>query len=59
MDFITPQNRQQVTFRSFEFKITADNPIRFLEVFVEHLELEKLSFVVLELKTEGQPRFEA
>jgi transposase/microcompartment protein CcmL/EutN len=59
MDFITPQNRQQITFSSLEDKISADNPVCFLEAFVEHLELEKLSFVVPELKTEGRPRFEA
>ena len=58
MDFITPQNRQQITFSSLEDKITADNPVRFLEAFVEQLELEKLSFVVPELKTEGRLSFE-
>jgi hypothetical protein len=57
MDFITPQNRQQITF-SLEDKITADSTIRFLEAFVEHLEPEKLSFVVSELKTVGQINFE-
>ena len=37
----------------------AGNPDRFLQTFLEHLELEKLRFVVPELKTEGRPRFEA
>lgn len=36
----------------------ADNPVRFLEAFVAHLVLGKLSFVVLELKTEGRLSFE-
>jgi hypothetical protein len=58
MDFTTPQNRNQITFSSLEDKIAADNPVRFLEGFVEHLELEKLNFVVPELKTEGWLSFE-
>jgi len=58
MDFITPQNRQQITFSSPEDKIAAENPVRFLEAFVVHLELKKLSFIVPELKTEGQINFE-
>jgi hypothetical protein len=36
MDFINSQNRQQITFSSLEDKITVDNPVRFLGVFVEH-----------------------
>ena len=59
MDFITPQNRHQITFSSLEDKITADNPVRFLEAFVEHLELDKLNFIVPTLKTEGRPRYAA
>jgi hypothetical protein len=58
MDFINPQNRRQITFSSLEDKITADNSVRFLEGFVEHLELGKLNFVVPELKTEGWLSFE-
>lgn len=56
MDFITPQNGQQITFSSLENKITADNPVRFLEAFVEHLELDKLQFVVHAIKTEDGTR---
>lgn len=59
MDFITSQNLQQITFSSLEDKITADNPVRFLEAFVEHWDLDKLNFVVPQFKPEGRPRFEA
>ena len=59
MDFITPQNRQQITFSSLEDKISANNTVRFLEAFAEHLEPEKLSYVVPELKTNSPPHFEA
>ena len=37
MDFITPQGRQQISFNSLEDKIQTDNPVRFVEAFVEHL----------------------
>ena len=44
MDYITPQNRQQITFSSLEDKIKADNPVHFWEAFVDSPRLEKLSF---------------
>ena len=49
MNFITPQNREQITFGSLEDKITPHSPVRFVDTFVEHLELEKLNFFVAEL----------
>ena len=58
MDFITSQNRQQITFSSLEDKITADNPVRFLEVLMEHLKLGKLRFVVPEINPKGRLSFE-
>jgi len=50
MNFITPQNREQITFGSLEDKITPHSPVRFVDTFVEHLELEKLNFFVAQLK---------
>jgi len=50
MNFITPQNREQITFGSLEDKITTNNPVRFVDAFVEHLELKKLNFFVAQLK---------
>jgi len=49
MNFITPQNREQITFGSLEDKITTDNPVRFVDGFVEQLELEKVNFFVAQL----------
>jgi len=49
MNSIIPQNREQITFGSLEDKITTHNPVRFVDTFVEHLELEKLNFFVAEL----------
>jgi len=49
MNFITPQNREQITFGSLEDKITTDNPVWFVDAFEEHLELEKLIFFLAQL----------
>ncbi len=52
MECITPQNRQQITFGSIDEKIGTENLARFVDAFVEHLELEKLKFIVELLKPE-------
>jgi transposase len=57
MDFLPGQDRFQVTFGSLEEKISDDNPVRFLDAFVDKLELDKLGFKVNTLKTEGRPAF--
>ena len=57
MDFIRGNNRHQLVFSTLEIKIEQDNPIRFVDAFVEHLELSQLGFVVSALKTEGRPAF--
>lgn len=59
MNFITPQTRQQITYSSFEDKITAGNHVRFLEARVELLKLGKLSFVIPGLNKESRPSFVA
>jgi hypothetical protein len=37
-------SRQQLQISSLEDKITLDNPVRFIEAFVEHILLELLGF---------------
>ncbi|MCC3501325.1 MAG: IS1182 family transposase [Microcoleus sp. PH2017_19_SFW_U_A] len=37
--------------------VSKDNPVRFVDAFVEQLELPKLGFVVADIKTEGRPAF--
>jgi transposase len=59
MDFIQSQNRSQVSFGSLEDLVEADNPVRLLDAFTEHLELSRLGFKVKELKSEGRPAFES
>ena len=58
MDFIKGNNRHQLVFSNLEMQIELDNPVRFVDAFVEHLELSQLGFVVSTFKTEGCPAFE-
>ena len=59
MNFIKGKNRNQMMFSTLEIKIEQDNPVRFVDAFVEHLDLSQLGFVVKKLKTEGRPAFES
>jgi transposase len=43
--------------RSMDEFTGKDNTVRFIDAFVEHLELAKLGFVVSSVKTEGRPAF--
>ena len=58
MGYLAPQDRHQTRFTSLEEPIDKDNPVRFIDAFVDALELEKLDFIVTESKTEGRPAFE-
>ena len=40
-------------------QIEQDNPVRFVDACVDHLDLSQLGFVVSALKTEGRPAFES
>jgi len=42
MNFIAAQDRFQMTLSSLEDKIIDDNPVRFIDALVEHLDLIKL-----------------
>ncbi len=44
MQIVSFHHRHQLSFGCLEDKIDQDNPVRFIEAFVEHLELEKLGF---------------
>jgi transposase len=58
MQHITPKNRQQYEFVSLEDFIENNNPVRFVDAFVEKLELNKLGFKLSVLKSEGRPSFQ-
>lgn len=57
MPLITSKNRTQIEFKSLEDSIELENPVRFIDAFVEKLELDKLYFVSKPVKTEGRPCF--
>ena len=59
MDFIVTQDRFQITLSSLEDKISVENPVRFVDAFVEHLDLTKLGFIINTLKSEGRPSFDS
>lgn len=57
MEYIQPFNRHQLSFGSLEDSIEEDNPVRFVEAFVEQLDLTQLGYVTTSLKSEGRPPF--
>ena len=57
MQHITGISRQQMRFSSLEDTISPDNQVRFIDAFVEYIDLSKLDFAVKTLKTEGRPSF--
>ena len=57
MNYIQPSNRYQIRFGSIEEQIEADNAVRFIEAFVEHLDLKQLHYNFNTLKLEGRPPF--
>ena len=59
MDFIKGNNRDQLVFSTLEMQIEQDNPVRFVDAFVDHIDLSQLGFVVSALKTEGRLAFES
>ena len=57
MQHITGISRQQMRFSSLEDTISPDNQVRFIDAFVEHIDISKLDFAIKALKTEGRPSF--
>ena len=51
-------SRQQLQISSLEDKIALNNPVRFIEAFVEYISLEALGFTVQTIKSEGRPSFD-
>ena len=57
MQHITGIPRNQMCFSSLEDTILLDNPVRFIDAFVEALSLRAMGFTVLTIKTEGRPSY--
>jgi len=56
---IQGENRHQLSMRNMEDGIEKDNPVRFVDAFVDHLDLAQSGFAIAETKIEGRPSFEA
>ncbi|MFM6219185.1 MAG: transposase, partial [Dolichospermum sp.] len=52
-----PHNRSQIEFSSLDELVEQDNQVRFIDAFVEKLDLNQLNFVTKTLKNEGRPSF--
>jgi len=59
MQHITGVPRGQIGFSSLEEKIEVDNAVRFVDTFIDSLDLGELGFKSKSLKKEGRPSFEA
>ncbi|AEW87270.1 transposase IS1182 family protein [Flavobacterium columnare ATCC 49512] len=57
MQHIQGISRNQLHASSLEDKITSENPVRFIDAFVEHIDLQKVGFTPVVLKSEGRPSF--
>ena len=57
MQHITGIPRNQMRFTSLEDSISQENPVRFIEAFVENISLKTLGFSTQTIKTEGRPSF--
>lgn len=57
MPEIYGKDRQQLSFSSLEDRILSDNAVRFIDAFVEKIDLQKLGVAVSTIKEEGRPRF--
>jgi transposase len=58
MQHITGIPRNQMSFSSLEDLISLNNPVRFVDAFVDALSLVALGFKIQTLKTEGRPSFD-
>ena len=57
MDFIKGNSRHHITFSTLESPIEENNPVRVVDIFVEHLNLTQLGFLINTFRTEGRPAF--
>ena len=57
MEFIQSVNRHQTYFSTLEEQVAADNSVRFIDAFVEKLDLQKLGFSNTVHKGEGRPPY--
>ena len=57
MQFIQGQQRQQTYFSTLEDQVSADNPVRLMDAFIEKLDLQKMGFQKTVHHSEGRPPY--
>ena len=57
MQFIQGSNRNQACFTTLDDQVSADNPVRLIDAFIDKLQLEKLGFTHTVHKSEGRPPY--
>jgi hypothetical protein len=58
MQHITGISRQQMHFSSLEDTISPDNQVRFIDAFVEYIDLSKLDFAGKNAQDQRSPEFQ-
>jgi transposase len=59
VNHIISYNRHQTEISCLEDFIEQDNPVRFVDAFVDKLDLTELGFIIKDIKSEGRPSFDA
>ena len=57
MQFITGQHRHQTYFASLEDQVSADNPVRLIDAFIDKVDLQQLGFQKTVHHSEGRPPY--
>src|SRR5665811_1250637 len=57
MQFIQGSNRNQTYFITLEEQVSASNPVRLIDAFIDKLDLQKIGFTNTIHKNEGRPPF--
>lgn len=57
MQFISGQPRHQTYFSTLEDQVSADNPVRLIDAFIDKLDLQKLGFSKTVHSSEGRPPY--
>ena len=57
MQFIQGDDRHQSYFSTLEGQVSAENPVRLIDAFIDKLDLQKLGFINTIHKSEGRPAF--
>ena len=57
MQFIQGSNRNQTYFATLEDQVSADNPVRLIDAFIDKLDLQRIGFSTGVNKSEGRPPY--